>query len=76
MNSPTEEQIKKAESFIARDPARAAYQLAEFANRLDEAEKALAAVRAFSQNTWLARDASQVQIEAALGRKFQMPIAP
>lgn len=70
MNAPTEEQINKAKSFIARDPEKAAYQLAEFANRLDEAEKALAAVRSFSQNVWLARDASQIQIEAALGRKF------
>ncbi len=67
---PTEEQLKKAEELVDKDPARAAYQLADVPHRLNELEKAMEAIRAFSQNTWMASSATKEQVEAALGRKF------
>lgn len=68
---PTDEQVEAAKKLIARDPDRAAYTLAEAQDRLAESEAALSAVRSFSQNPWMAKNASRKQIEAALGRQLE-----
>jgi len=66
----TDEEFQAARDFIARDPERAAYQLADSIQRLHEANNALHAIRAFSQNIPMATTGDKKAIEFALGGRI------
>lgn len=65
------ETISWATRLVESDPARAASLLAERTERLQELESCLGAIRAFSQNTHIAKFGKRDVIEWALdGRKL------
>jgi len=63
-----EKEIAAAEALIKRDPATAAFMLADKTVRLFRAETTLYTVRTFAQNPTLASEGDKGRIEFALQR--------
>ena len=68
-----EELEQLAKVLIEKNPKAAAYHFARLEHQLLEAEAALRAVQAFSQNRWLALHGNKKQIESILYRTLDEP---
>lgn len=76
--STSPEEVDKAQAFINRDPAGAAWQLADTLRRYHELQRDMEAIRFFSQNQGASLHAPLRHIENVLGRKLttSAPLRP